>query len=64
MIPKSRRKSRIKRLERHLDWLQMNFWDNDSQHPAMREARALRWALEVLKLVDWRDPKIRKTLDD
>lgn len=64
MIPKSRRRSRIKRLVRRLDWIQINFWDVCGQHPAMSEARALRWAIDVLLLVDWSDSRFRDTLND
>lgn len=64
MIPKSRRRSRILRIERRLDWIQNNFWDREDQHPAVREARALRWALNVLALVDWKDARFRATLND
>lgn len=64
MIPKSRRRSRISRLIRRLDWLQQMYWDEEDQHPANREARALRWAIEVLLLIDWSDPDFRATLND
>ena len=64
MIPKSRRRSRIERITRHLDWLQVNYWDAPTMHPACAEARALRWALDVLAIIDWSDPKFRATLND